>query len=248
MESQNDEIGDILREYYMTYGMPGEGSPQDFNVTALLGTQGARNDIKLLQIAINDQALRRKFSSCQRVLRELALCLDSEDLLHEVLNSVSLSKQELYDLQVGQALFIMADSLNQRQDGLPSITPFDGVDIPIPFKIGLVIQGSLILRLYVALVYMREGIVNDLINKTSRAGNPCAKRSMKLLNSDSVRHIRNSLSHGTFSTAIAGIAFRDENVVVFAIPGFMNWLCALLNLIHVRVLSAATAIVYKNAI
>ncbi|MFH2104036.1 MAG: hypothetical protein ABIJ39_11855 [Chloroflexota bacterium] len=61
MESQNDEIGDILREFYMTYGMPGEGPPQDFNVTALLDTQGARDDIKLLQIAINDQTLRRKF-------------------------------------------------------------------------------------------------------------------------------------------------------------------------------------------
>jgi hypothetical protein len=246
METQSDEIGNILREFYNTYGMPGEGPPQDFNVTALLGNQGLLNDIKLLRTAIDDQKLRQKFSSCQRILKELALCLDGEDLLEEVLNSVSLSKQELDDLQVGQALFIMADSLNQRQDGLPSITPFDGLDVPAYFKIGLVIQGSLILRLYVALVYMREGIMNDLINKTSRAGNPCAGRAMKLLNSDYVRHIRNSLSHGTFSTSIAGIVFRDEDVVIFATPRFMNWLCAILNLIHVRVLSAATTIVYKS--
>lgn len=39
METQSDEIGGVLREFYSTYGIPGEGPPQDFNVTALLGTQ-----------------------------------------------------------------------------------------------------------------------------------------------------------------------------------------------------------------
>jgi len=61
MKTQSDEIGGVLREFYSTYGIPGEGPPQDFNVTALLGTQGARNDIKLLRIAINDQMLRQNF-------------------------------------------------------------------------------------------------------------------------------------------------------------------------------------------
>ena len=85
---------------------------------------------------------------------------------------------------------------------------------------------------------MKEGALNDVVNRASRAENPCSTRIKKLLNSNYVRYIRNALSHGTFSSCVAGIAFRDEKIVVVATPKFLEWLCVWLMLIQLQAFSA----------
>ena len=36
MTNENDNIGDTLREFYAMFGIPDEGPPEEFNVTALI--------------------------------------------------------------------------------------------------------------------------------------------------------------------------------------------------------------------
>ena len=121
------------------------------------------------------------------------------------------------------------------------MTPLDAkVELPTPLKVQMTVQGSLVLRLYIALVYMREGVLAELIAASARAGGPCSNQVKKLLSLDFVRRVRNALSHGTFSPCLAGLVFRDERGAIVATPGFLSWLCTWLMLIQLQALVAST--------
>jgi hypothetical protein len=135
--------------------------------------------------------------------------------------------------------FALAGNLDAREGGLPATTLDEAIDLPLPLKVQMSVHGSLVLRLYVALVYMREGILADLISESSRAGGQCSARVRKLLNSDYVRRIRNALSHGSFLPCVAGIVFRDDHGPIVATPGFLNWLCTWLMVIQLQALAAS---------
>jgi len=100
------------------------------------------------------------------------------------------------------------------------------------------IAGSLVLRLYVALVYMREGVLNDLVNQGARSRRPCCVVVRSLLNCESVRRLRNALAHGTFSSCVAGLAFRDSRGRVPATPGFLSLLSTQLMLVQLQAVAA----------
>lgn len=236
-----DNIGDLLRHFYATYGMPNEGPPIGLDVTQIVGTDSLPSgEREVLVNAMSDQVLLRQFSSCRTILDELATRLTSDELMRELSSVASRSDQEHDEMLSGVLWFSLASSLDQRRDELPA-TPFDEhFKIPLPLKARLIIEGSLVLRLYVALVYMREGVLSNRIAHGARSGKPCCGRVSKLLNSDYVRRIRNALSHGSFSSCVAGIAFRDGNELVVATPGFLGWLCTWLMLIQMQALSAVT--------
>ena len=70
---------------------------------------------------------------------------------------------------------------------------------------------------------MREGPIYEILkigskNYQCKIMNKC----YKLFNSDYIRHIRNALSHGTFSINIAGIYFKDEKYEIVSTPGFLD--------------------------
>lgn len=238
MTTSVDNIGDTLREFYAVYGTVDEGPPPNVNVTELLsGASVAPEDLAILRTAIENQALRRQFGICHEVLEDLASRLTSEELLHE-LSTISVSNRNFEELSSGVFWFALASSLDRRENGNPT-TPFDEqIHLSLPEKIQMSVQGSLVLRLYISLVYMREGVMTNLIAQGAKAKNPCCGRVQKLLNCDYVRRIRNALSHGSFSSSIAGIVFRDDNYVIPATPGFLSWLCTWLMLIQLQTLSA----------
>ena len=234
-----DIIGDLLRSFYSEFGMPDEGPPNDLNVTTMLGQSGVpEEEISILREALRDQAAIRQFQDCRRLLEDSATRLTSEELLRE-LSGLPIPQNGHEQLSSGVFWFALASSLDSRQGGLPS-TPFDGiVHLPTPIKIQISIHGSLVFRLYLALVYMREGVLSDLVGISARGGGCCSAKIKKLLNSDYVRHIRNALSHGSFSTCIAGLVFRDNDFVIVATPEFLSWLCVWLMLIQLQALAAS---------
>ena len=235
-----DHIGDTLREFYAVYGTADEGPPPDVNVTELLpDTTVAPEDLTLLRTAIDDQTLRRQFRICREILEDLAGRLTSEELLRE-LSTIPTTNRDFEELSSGVFWFTLASSLDRRENGAPT-TPFDEqIHLPLPVKVRMTVQGSLVLRLYLSLVYMREGVMTDLITQGAEARKPCCGRIRKFLNCDYVRRIRNALSHGSFSSSIAGITFRDDNGVILATPGFLNWLCTWLMLIQLQTLSSGS--------
>jgi len=238
MTNENNIIGNTLRKFYAAFGMPDEGPPPDVNVTELSpDTIVAPEDLALLRTAIDDQTLRRQFGICREILEDLASRLTSEDLLRE-LSTIPTTNRDFEELSSGVFWFALASSLDRRKNVGPT-TPFDEqIHLPLPVKIRMSIQGSLVLRLYLSLVYMREGVMANLIIKGVQAGKPCCGRVQKLLNCDYVRRIRNALSHGSFSSSIAGITFRDDNGEIPSTPDFLNWLCTWLMLIQLQALAA----------
>ncbi|MHC4395534.1 MAG: hypothetical protein ACYS1A_07740 [Planctomycetota bacterium] len=239
MKNKSDTIGNTLRKFYAKFGMPNEGPPEELNITALTGVDIIPEDeCQLLHSALQNQGLWRQFNNCNRILEDIANRLTTEELLCELSELPPIPKSKFDELSSGILWFSLAASLDQRQNGLP-ITPFDNnLKLSLPEKIQMVVAGSLVLRLYIALVYMKEGVLRNLISQGARAGKPCCSQVMKLLNSDYVRHLRNALSHGSFSSCIAGLTFRDGNNIIVATPGFLNWLCTQLMLIQLQALSA----------
>jgi len=238
MPRSNDNVGDLLREFYGVFGMPEEGPPPGFDVTAMVGAGVPQAELDVLHAALRDDVGRRQLRDCRATLEDLATRLTGEELLQE-LSGIALPPGHGFEqLSSGVFWFALVASLDSRERGLP-VTPLDDkIDLPLSVKVQMVVHGSLVLRLYVALVYMREGVLADLISKSSRAGGQCSARVKKFLNSDYVRRIRNALSHGSFSTCVAGIVFRDDHGAFVATPGFLNWLCTWLMLIQLQALAA----------
>jgi len=241
MATEKDELGDLLRHFYGTYGAKDEGPPPALNVTRLLAAMPVtENELDILRKALNDTALHQEFLACRAILEDLATRLTREDLLKELMAIPLPSERAFEQLSSGVFWFALATSLDSRKDGLP-VTPLDrALDLPLPVRVQMTVQGSLVLRLYIALVYMREGVLSDLVATSSRAGGPCSARVWKLLNCDYVRRIRNALSHGSFSACVAGIVFSDDRGAIVATPGFLNWLSTWLMLIQLQALAASS--------
>ena len=233
-----DSVGDLLREFYDAFGMPSEGPPPNVNVTALFDQSMPMADQAVLREAVANANARTQLNECRALVDDLATRLTGEELLRE-LSAVQLpAGRGLEELSSGVFWFALAASLDRRDGGLP-VSPFDAAfDLPLPLKVQMVVHGSLVLRLYVALVYMREGVLADLIAAGARARGPCSERVRRLLNSDFVRLVRNALSHGSFSPCAAGLVFRDGDRSVFATPGFLNWLSQWLMLIQLQALAS----------
>lgn len=234
----HDDIGDFLREFYEVYGRPDEGPPPSLNVSQLMSTPIDLAELNVLREALADGKLRRQFESCQRILEDLATRLTGEELLRD-LSGISLSNRDFEELYSRVLWFSLAATLDKRDGNLPT-TPFDGqVTLPLPVKIQMTVQGSLVMQLYIALVCMREGILSKIISQGARNGSCCCKQIIRLLNSDYMRRIRNALSHGTFSSCVAGLVFRDNNGAVVATPGFLNWLSTWLMLINLQAMASS---------
>lgn len=240
MSSSIDHIGDKLREFYAIYGASDEGPPPNINVTELFqDTSVAKEELTMLRTAIDDKILKRQFGICREIIEDIANRLTTEELLNE-LSTIQTSNRDFEELSNGIFWFALASSLDSREKGVPT-TPFDDqIHLTLPEKIKMTVHGSLVLRLYLSLVYMREGVMTDLIRQGAKECKPCCGRIRKLLNCDYVRRIRNALSHGSFSSSIAGIIFRDDNGAVLATPGFLNLLCYWLMLIQLQVLAAGS--------
>lgn len=238
MNRSRDSVGDLLREFYGTFGMPDEGPTADFHVTAAFGDHVPPAELTILRAALSDDLACRQLRECRTLLDDLATRLMREELLQE-LSGIPLPVGHNVDsLYSGVFWFALAGTLDRREGGMP-LTPLDAkLDLPLPLKVQMTVQGSLVLRLYVALVYMREGVLADMIAASARAGGPCSGRVRKLLNSDFVRRVRNALSHGSFSPCVAGLVFRDDDGAIVATPGFLNWLCTWLMLIQLQALAA----------
>ena len=79
---------------------------------------------------------------------------------------------------------------------------------------------------------MKSGAIEKILSAGNQAKKPTLILCRQLLNCDYVRHLRNSLSHASFRSTIAGINFKDNNFECVATPGFLDWLCSWVFIIH----------------
>ena len=228
-----DELGDLLRRFYRTYGRPEEGPPDGMNLAEVLPQSGSiQQDSDFLRLCLSNDTARKDFERCRDILEQIATALaDSTTFLQELQNLNLPAKPELDNLTNGIFWFTLASQLHPdaktKSDNLSLPT-----EIPEPFRRSLQIQGTLVFKLYISLVYMREGVLADILTAGSTARMPTLGLCRKLLNCDYVRHVRNALSHADFSPCMAGIVFRDNGYLCIASPGFLEWLCIWLFTLH----------------
>jgi len=147
MNGSEDSIGDLLRDFYGTFGMPDEGPPSDFNVTATFGDQVPQAELAVLKVVLSDDVARRQLRECRALLDDLATRLTSEELLRELCGIPLPVGRNVEELSSGVFWFALAGSLDKREGGLP-VTPLDAkLDLPLPLKVQMTVQGSLVLRL-----------------------------------------------------------------------------------------------------
>lgn len=232
MVPANDDHGDVFREFYATFGRPNEGPSPEDNVTELMyytGVDGKELDI--LRSALRDTSLRRQFLECQEILEDLATRLGTQELIND-LSGIIRTERDVEELSNGVLWLTLAVDLGKRNDHQDNESESVGIDNLYLIKRMQTVQGSLVFQLYIALVYMREGVLTSLIAQGIRNGSHICTKIRKLLNTDYVRRIRNALSHGTFSPCAAGLVFRDVKGTIVGTPGFLGWLCMWLMLIQ----------------
>lgn len=222
-------VGAMVKSFYDAFGVDGEGPPADFDLSLLDSFPIGQADREVLQHALDDAPLRRKHRECRDLLEDLANQMAGGALLRELTECGPIAEEQFEHLVSGVLWFSLVTTLDQGdEDRLPTST-FRGLDLPLPVRIRMTIHGSLVLRLYLALVYIREGDLRSVVEAAARERKPVAGRLLKLLSCDFVRHIRNSLAHGTFRPTIAGLRFVDEGTTIVATPGFLShlatWLC-----------------------
>jgi hypothetical protein len=232
MKSQ-DDIGDLLRRFYGTYGRPEEGPPDGLNVAELLPTSEAiHQDSELIRLFLTDKTVERDFLRCREILEQIATALADPTSFSQELQNLNLqSKVDMEHLTNGIFWFTLASQLHPNAVTKPDDLSLPA-QIPEPFRRSLQIQGALVFKLYIGLVYIREGTLHDILAAGSAARMPTLTLCNKLLNCDYVRHLRNALSHADFSPCMAGIIFRDNGYLCIASPGFLDWLCIWLLILY----------------
>jgi len=232
------DFTNTLKDFYTFYGIKDEGPSPDVNLKDIIPIDDTvLSDISILNNLLNNDTNKRHFTICSNLLEDLANRLSIKAHLIEELEQI----KDKIDLDIegisnGIIWFQQAqetDPRNNKNDIIQG-TELANID-PVVIK-GLKIQGSLILRLYIAIVYMRSGPVYEILKIGSNKGCQAMNTCYKLLNSDYIRHIRNSLSHGTFKINIAGVCFKDKEYKIVSTPGFLDKICIWLFVIYYQCL------------
>lgn len=221
-----DSIGNSLRKFYKTFGMENEGPPEFLNVAELFPFALKKDEINLIDRICSNSETIKQFKICKGLTEDVANLLGNTNFMKEIEESITkCTPAEKEHLTNGIFWHYLAAILD------PKLEDKIGFKIPIPGQLPditekmLKVQGSLIFRLYISLVYMKEGPLNKLINQTATNNKPISLQCKRLLNCDYVRHLRNALAHSTFESTSFGIYFNDYNKFeTVASPEFLNFL------------------------
>ena len=97
-------------------------------------------------------------------------------------------------------------------------------------RTGEQVTGSTILRLYVALVYLRGDWVRQGISHTLWTRHlHCF--AVPIVN-EVIRHLRNSLAHGHITPTCAGLHIKDRDFEAVLTPSMLNKICTWIFLLH----------------
>jgi len=233
---ESDLIGNALRKFYGIFGMKNEGPPPNLNVAELFPNLNYEDDINLIERICNNSEAIRKHKECVDLIEFVANSLSGSKFIDEISDTiVTCSKSEKDHLSNGIFWHYLASVLD------PKISKELELKVPFPIELPpvnqhlLKTQGSLTFRLYITLVYMKEGPLVNLLDQAAKNKKPISYKVKKLLQCDYVRHIRNALSHSTFESTPFGIYFNDYNKFeTVASPEFLDSLTTWIMLINLH--------------
>ncbi len=94
------------------------------------------------------------------------------------------------------------------------------------------VTGATILRLYVALVYLRGDWFRQAVGRATLDSAPSLLRYATLLNHVIVKHLRYSLAHGHISPMVAGLHIKDRAFEIVLSPDLLNMICHGIWILH----------------
>lgn len=240
----DDWFGDLLREFYTQYGTAGEGPPLDLNVTELFGPDSTNisddleSDIDLLKRLTDDPCLSAKVRDCDDLLEKIRN--SPESLLYEEINAyLDDMRIELTAVYNGIMWYSQAAIADPR-DGETARGFFQTIvesGFSSPFVLSNLVTGATILRLYVALVYLRGDWIRQSIGRAVLDSAPSLFDYAQLLNHEIVRHLRNALAHGHINPTCAGLQIKDRNYEIVLTPGMLNKICTGIWILHRAILT-----------
>ncbi|MFQ5663482.1 MAG: hypothetical protein ACE5HL_06600 [Terriglobia bacterium] len=200
------------------------------SIVSLVGTQGdiVRGEALLITKLVEDHSLVSEFQSCRAVLDEIADRASSGSLLKEILPhriAFNFDQERLFN---GIVWYGMAAAMGNlaRQEPPILVLPYPhGVD-EFP-EVARQVIGSNVLMAYVALVYMRNDELLNVLRSLKLETLPTLSLYGQLLEGRILRHLRNALAHGTVATSIVGLRFSDARAGFEAIvtPGLLVAIC-----------------------
>jgi hypothetical protein len=231
---EKDKLGDSLRRFYKVFGMENEGPPDNLNVTNLFPSVNFIADIDLIEKLCNNHETVEQHNECKELIEKIAASLGDAKFMNEINDSIiSCTDFEKDHLTNGIFWHYLASMID------PKMEKKLGFEIPLPVELPkmkqelLKVHGSLIFRLYIVLVYMKEGPLIKMIKQTAINKKPISQLADKLLRCDYVRHLRNALSHSTFESTTFGIYFNDmDKFETVASPEFLNSLTTWIMLLN----------------
>jgi len=234
MDFQQD-IEVQLREYYKNFGVAGEGPPADFEIPSFLANLGMSSikaslstDLELLRNLNQDTSLKQLFGECDGLLERIASDSESTELCRALEQNIPLLGFDSDILLAGISWYTQASQVDPRassgHEALQKMTK-DFPSTPPFFALIQAVQGSLVLRLYVGLVYMRGDSMKNALRQIDAQKYPSIGRFSCLMENELVGHLRNALAHGHIRTTIAGLWFKDRAFEAVASPGFLDKLC-----------------------
>lgn len=234
-----DTIGDSLKKYYKIFGMENEGPPENLNVSEILPYAINSYEITLIDKICSNTKTIEQHNECKKLIEELANSLDGYDFMNEIYDSITQpTDSEREHMTNGVFWHYLASILD------PKLEKEIGFEIPIPgelpqmYKKLLKVQGSLIFRLYMTIVYMKDGPLNKIISHKENEHKPIFKTCKNLTGCEYVRHLRNALSHSTFESTKFGIHFRDRKFETIASPEFLTSLTTWIYILNFQCLTA----------
>jgi hypothetical protein len=239
---RQDSFGDLLRDFYRQYGVDGEGPPIGQDVSALLGAitggddAGLKSDVDLLNRMVADSSLSSLVRQCDVLLEEIASQAGDTALLEEIdlhWDNISVEPDAVFHgiLWYAQACHADPRDNDEAKRFTPLQSAVDAGASPL-WALGQQVTGAAILRLYVALVYLRGDWIRQAIGRVPLDSTPSLLRYASLLGHDVIRHLRNALSHGHFKPTCAGLHVMDRDFEVVLTPGMLNKMCIWIFLLH----------------
>ncbi|MBL8759733.1 MAG: hypothetical protein JNL50_00365 [Phycisphaerae bacterium] len=239
----SDWLGDLLREFYAKFGAAGEGPPPDLNICELGGIalevpDHLETDVDILKRLCADTRLSVKIKDCDQLLEEIRRA--PEGLLYkeidECLDDMSIEPTAVYHGVMWYSQAAIADPRESVSARKLYERAVESGCSPL-VALGRQVTGATILRLYVALVYLRGDWFRQGVGRTTLDAAPSLLRFAKLLNHDVVRHLRNALAHGHITPTCAGLLIKDRDFEVVLSPDILNKVSTGIWILHRAILT-----------
>lgn len=159
----NIDLINILREYFTYFGVEDEGPSDEISVFDILPiNENIESDLSILNKILRDDVTKKQFTICNNLIDDLANKLSEKAFFIEELKQIKDKINfDIEETSNGIVWFQQALETDPRKTKLLKEIEIERVD---PLLINtLKIQGSLILRLYISLVYMRSGPVYEIL-------------------------------------------------------------------------------------